>query len=271
VSAAAPAVEILAAGTELLTGEVRDSDVRFLAAAATALGAVVTRAVVLPDDPAVLEAAVRESLGRAPRLLFTCGGLGPTEDDGTLAAVAAAAGVPLEEDAAARAMVAARYAALAGRGLVGDGALTPERLKMARLPRGARAVENPSGAAPAAVLPCGATTIVSLPGVPSELEAIVAGPLKGTLAALLAGAAYAAVDVVVRTGDESLLAPAVAEASRAAPGVRVKSRARRFGPEVRMAVTLAARGATPAEAAALVAGARAALMAALGARGLAIE
>jgi nicotinamide-nucleotide amidase len=120
------------------------------------------------------------------------------------------------------------------------------------------------------VLARGATTVISLPGVPPELEAIVEGPLAPTLASLLAGAAYAAEDVIVRTGDESVLAPAVAEAARAFPSVRVKSRARRFGPEVRMAVTLAARGADAAEAKGLVSGARAALLAACAARGLSI-
>ena len=222
---AAASVEILAAGTELLTGEVRDSNARFLARAATERGAVVTRALLLPDDPAALAAAIRESLGRAPRVLFTCGGLGPTGDDLTLAAVAAAAGVPLEEHPAARAMVEAGYAALAARGWVGDAAPTPERLKMALLPRGARPLANPVGAAPGVLLPLGATTVISLPGVPAELEAIVAGPLRPELAALLGDGAFAEDSVVVLTGDESALAPAVAGASRGFPAVRVKSRA----------------------------------------------
>jgi molybdopterin-biosynthesis enzyme MoeA-like protein len=263
-------VEVLAAGTELLAGEVLDTDTRFLARTATDLGAVVTRALLLPDDPAALEEAVRASLARAPRGLFTCGGLGPPQDDRTLAAVAAAAGVPLVEHPAARTMVAERYAALAARGWVADGALGPERLKMALLPRGARPFANPVGAAPAVVLPCGGTTVISLPGVPAELEAIVAGPLRPDLVALLGSGACAEDAVLVATGDESALAPAVAEASRAVPSVRIKSRARRFGPETGIKVTLSARGKDPAAAAAFLAAARAALAAACAARGLAV-
>ncbi len=267
----APGVEVLASGTELLAGEVQDTNTRFLARTATGLGGVVTRALLLPDDPAALAEAVRASLARVPRALFTCGGLGPTEDDRTLAAVAAAAGLPLEEHPEARAMVAERYAALAARGWVAGAGLGPERLKMALLPRGARPVANPVGAAPAVVLPCGGTTVISLPGVPAELEAIVEGPLAPDLAALFGSGVWAEDAVVVATGDESALAPAVAEASRACPAVRVKSRARRFGPETALTVTLSARGPDGAAARALVAAARSALAAACSARGLAVR
>jgi molybdopterin-biosynthesis enzyme MoeA-like protein len=257
------AVEVLAAGTELLSGEVRDSNAAFLAREATVRGATVTRAVLLPDDPAALEAAFREALARAPRVLFACGGLGPTEDDRTLAALAAAAGVPLEEHPAARAMVGARYADLAARGDVGDGALTPPRRKMALLPRGARPVENPVGAAPAVVLEVGPTTVIALPGVPAELEAIAGGPLRPLLDALLPGG-WAEDALEVPGGDESLLAPALAAVAAAHPGVRVKSRARRFGKDVRILVTLSARGASAAEAGERVARCREALAGAVG-------
>ena len=238
MTAAAPAAEILASGSELLAGEVQDTNTRCLARAVTGLGGVVTRALVLPADAPALEAA------------------------------AAAAGVPLEEHPAAREMVAARYADLAARGWVADAALGPERLKMARLPRGARPVPNPVGAAPGVVLECGTTTVIALPGVPAELEAMVEGPLRPVLSSILGPAAYCEDAVVVLTGDESAVAPAVAEAAGAFPSVRVKSRARRFGPDVRITVTPSARGASEPEARDILARCRGAFLAACASRGL---
>ncbi len=239
---AALEAEILAVGTEILEGDVLDTNTHFLARTVTGLGGRVARAAVAPDEPGPLEAEVRAALARRPGLLLTSGGLGPTEDDGTIAAVARAAGAPLEEHPAALALVRAAYDGMAAKGWVAEGGLTPARRKMALLPRGARPVENPAGAAPGVVLLAGATTVISLPGVPEELRGIVEGPLRPDLRALFGASVYREDLVLVSCNDESLLAPMLAAIAPRHPRVRVKSRARRFGPGIRIRVTLSARG-----------------------------
>ena len=88
--------EILAIGNELLLGEVQDTNTHYLCRQLTGLGGQVTRAQILPDDIGVLSAELQQSLRRAPALLLTTGGLGPTGDDQTLTAVAVAASLPLQ-------------------------------------------------------------------------------------------------------------------------------------------------------------------------------
>ncbi len=244
---AAPSVEVIAVGTELLSGEVLDTDGHFLARTATGLGGRVLSMRIVGDEPGPLAAALRDALARAPRLLLLCGGLGPTPDDGTLAALAEATGRALAEDAAALEHVRAAYEALAAKGWLEDGTLTDSRRKMVRFPAGGRAVPNPAGAAPACVLDVGSTTVVALPGVPEELRAIVEGPLRADLRAILGASVYREDLVLVATNDESAVAPVVAAVAAAFPAVRVKSRARRFGPGVRIRVTLSARGEDDAQ------------------------
>jgi len=266
-----PSVEILAVGTELLSGEVQDTNTRFLALTSTGLGGVVEQARVLPDDFRVLKAAFREALSREPRLVLVCGGLGPTEDDGTLEALAAALGAPLREHPEALDMVGATYAALAERGIVEDGRLTPQRRKMARLPAGSRPVPNPVGAAPGIELTVVRTTFIALPGVPAELEAMVEGTLRPVLRGIFGASVYLDDAVTVHTGDESRLVPALAEVAAAHPAVRVKSRARRLGVAVSVRVTLSTRGEGEKEVRARLVACRDALVAACAARGMELD
>jgi molybdenum cofactor synthesis domain-containing protein len=162
-------VEIVAIGRELVTGLVADTNSAWLAAQLTALGATVSRMVVVDDDPAAIAHEIRAAHG----LVITTGGLGPTLDDRTLAGIAAARGTRLVEHPDAVAFVARRYAELAAAGLVADGALTPPRRKMARLPEGAELVDNPVGTAPGVFM----DGIVALPGVPDEMRAVFAAAL----------------------------------------------------------------------------------------------
>ncbi|MHC4923110.1 MAG: competence/damage-inducible protein A [Planctomycetota bacterium] len=235
-------VEILAVGTELLTGEVLDTNSNYLARTATGLGGSVEGVRVVPDDAEVLGVALSEALGRGPSVLFTCGGLGPTPDDGTLEALASAADLEFSEDEAALKCVAEAYERIAERGWIADATLTPAREKMARLPTGGRAVANPVGAAPACVLVAGETSVICLPGVPEELKGIVEGPLRGDLRALFGSSIYREDLVILSTNDESRAAPVLEDVIPEFPDVRIKSRVRRFGPGVRIRVTLSMRG-----------------------------
>jgi len=174
--------------------------------------------------------------------------LGPTDDDLTLAGIARATARELEINAAAQELVEQCYRKLALQGSVSSADIDDARLKMARLPVGARPVENPVGAAPGVVIEVSGSQIVSLPGVPGELKAIVEGPLQGLLARVFGQGSYRERELIVGCGDESKLAPALRTVASLHPEVYIKSRASRFGPDVRFRILISASAAN-AEAA----------------------
>ena len=140
---------IIAIGREILRGRIQDANAWTLARRLTGLGVRVLRIVACDDDFVAIVREVHRAQEDGARLILTTGGLGPTDDDLTLAALAEATGRPLGLDEEARQLVASRYAALHQAGAVDDPGLTPTREKMARIPQGARALPNPVGAAPA--------------------------------------------------------------------------------------------------------------------------
>ena len=127
----------------------------------------------MPDDSARIAEAVNALRG-AYDYLFTTGGIGPTHDDITVDAIAAALGVPVVVHPKARAALEAYYA--------GRGGVTEARLRMARVPEGAELIENRMSGAPGIRL----GNIFILAGVPHiaglMLEAL-AGPARGRQAA----------------------------------------------------------------------------------------
>jgi len=235
-------VEIIAIGNELLLGDVLDTNTNWLCKRITGVGGQVTRTSMIGDVTEVIVAEVRSSLEREPDLIITTGGLGPTGDDITLGAVAEATKRPIELHAEALALVKAKYQELAAKGYLKHATLTDARKKMAYLPEGATALRNPVGAAPAAVLQVGATTLVSLPGVPDELKGIYEETLQPILKTIFAGSYYEEKAIIALCGDESSLAPLLVEVVDAHPDVYIKSRARRYGSEVRILITLSAAG-----------------------------
>src|SRR5512146_2533631 len=140
-------VEILSTGDELLTGQVVDTNSAWLMDRLWDLGVMVRRKTLVGDDRADLDAAIRETTGRA-ELVVMSGGMGPTEDDLTSECVAAALRA-IEE----------RFQRL-GR------AMTPNNAKQARFPRGAEVIPNRFGTAPGFMARVGAAEVVCLPGVP---------------------------------------------------------------------------------------------------------
>lgn len=85
---AAPIVEIISAGNEVLIGDVLDTNSNWLCTRVTSLGGLVRRTVMLRDDIEAIAVEIRGALSRRPALVFTVGGLGPTSDDRTLEGVA---------------------------------------------------------------------------------------------------------------------------------------------------------------------------------------
>lgn len=235
-------VEILCIGRELLTGRTADRNGPWLLRRVTALGGRVTRLAIVDDDPAAIAAEIRTGLARSPAFLLTTGGLGPTADDRTAAALAEALGVPLILDATARHLVAARYAALEKAGAVADGALSPSREKMAWLPVGAEALENPVGVAPAIRCHHPPTTVVAHPGVPGEMQACFDAHVAVPLAAAAGWPVLLAREVRTDCGDESVLAPLLEVIRQEFPDLYVKSRPAAFGRGIRLAVTVSGVG-----------------------------
>lgn len=245
-------VEIFSIGDELLRGVVQDSNSHWMAQRIAARGARLTRVVVLPDDPPVVAEEIRAALRRSPALVITQGGLGPTDDDRTREAIALATDRPLEPHADADAIVRRRYAELAAAGRVTDAELHEARLRMARLPRDARALDNEVGAAPAVIVETAGTTIVALPGVPPELQWIWENSLAPELERILGPGGFAEITVTLDLRDESAIAAILRDLASRHPDVYVKSRAKGFekGEEVR--VTLTAAGEDDAKARTLV-------------------
>jgi nicotinamide-nucleotide amidase len=234
-------VEILSIGDEILRGVVQDSNSYWMAKRITARGARLTRVTVLPDSPAVVSEEIRAALARDPALVITQGGLGPTDDDRTREAIALATDRPLEPHRDAEEIVRRRYAELSSQGRVADAALHEARLRMARLPRGAAALDNHVGTAPAVVLAVDATTIVALPGVPPELHWIWENPLAAELDRVLGPGGFAEITITLDLRDESAIADMLRTLQSRHPDVYVKSRAKGFekGEEVRVTLTAA--------------------------------
>ncbi|MFZ9229326.1 MAG: competence/damage-inducible protein A [Prochlorococcaceae cyanobacterium] len=164
-AAHAPAAEVLCIGTELLLGNITNSNARWLAEELAALGITHHRQQVVGDNRERLIEVVREAAGRC-RVLITTGGLGPTPDDLTTEALAAAFGAPLVERPQVWADIQAK---LSGRGRP----IAASNRKQALLPAGAQVLPNPTGTAPGMIwTPQPGFTILTFPGVPSELHAM---------------------------------------------------------------------------------------------------
>jgi len=264
---AAPIVEIVSAGNEVLIGDVLDTNTNWLCIKVTQLGGLVRRTVMLRDDVEAIAAEIRGALDRRPALVFTVGGLGPTSDDRTLEGVARGLGVELRLHPEAERMVAAKYEEFFAAGHVPFPELNEHRRKMARLPAGAEPLVNPIGGAPGVLCRCGETRIVSLPGVPGELTAIVDESLGPLVADLFGEARYEERSLEVELQDESAIADILHTAEEEHPAVYVKSRAKVIGSTHMIRITLSGRGESDADVAALLAPAADRLLAQIAAAG----
>ena len=160
-----PTAAMLVIGDEILSGRTRDSNMHHLAGELTRHGIVLKEARVVADDPDAIIAAVN-ALRAAHDEVFTSGGIGPTHDDITAEAIAAAFSVPISVRDDARAILAAHYARSGTE-------LNEARLRMARIPEGARLIDNPISRAPGFSL----GTVHVMAGVPNIFEAMLASVL----------------------------------------------------------------------------------------------
>lgn len=154
--------EIFSVGSELLLGQILDTNAAFLSQELSRLGIDCFHKTSVGDNLDRLVGALRVSLARAD-LIVTSGGLGPTQDDVTAAGIAQALGVGLVCDESCEKAV---RAALEGRGIK----VLASHMKQARLPQGATPVPNSVGTAPGFIARKGNKTIIALPGPPAELK-----------------------------------------------------------------------------------------------------
>ena len=153
--------EIVSVGTELLMGQIVNTDAQFLARRLAALGITMYRQSTVGDNPGRVKEAVREALSRAD-LVITTGGLGPTEDDLTKEMVAEALGLPMvRHDEVVEGI--RRYFESTGR------EMTPNNLRQADFPEGARLMPNRKGTAPGCIAEKDGKRVAVLPGPPHEL------------------------------------------------------------------------------------------------------
>lgn len=245
-------VEILVVGNEILIGDIQDTNTSWICRLINSRGGRVARATMLRDIPEEISTATRAAIDRGVDILFTSGGLGPTADDLTVAAVSEGAGLELKLDEKARRMVKERYDDFFERGIMAQGGLNPAREKMAWLPAGAEPLHNPVGTAPGVLFRTGKTAVVCLPGVPSELKGIITESLEPFLRETLGDGGALSKAITVRCNDESILEPVLSRVVPSHPRVYIKSLARTLGETPELDITLTMTGGEEEERVLLV-------------------
>lgn len=165
--------DIISVGSELMLGQVIDTNSSYLAAQLSSLGINVVRITIVGDDLEQLSEAIREALERSQVVIIT-GGLGPTPDDITREAIANVLGVPLVEHPEIAAKLRERI--VRHRGHIGV-----STLKQALLPASAKPIPNPVGSAPGILAEHNGKLIIAMPGVPREMKAMFEEHVKGEL------------------------------------------------------------------------------------------
>ncbi len=160
-----PSAEIIAIGTELLLGEIQDTNTRYLALRLRDANIDLFRATMVGDNAGRISIVIAEALNRSD-IVITTGGLGPTVDDPTRQAVAMAIGVETEFHPELWGQIQNRFQRF-------NRIATENNKRQAYIPQGAIPVENPVGTAPAFIVECGSKVIISVPGVPREMEYLI--------------------------------------------------------------------------------------------------
>jgi nicotinamide-nucleotide amidase len=227
--------EVLAVGTELLLGQVVDTNSAWIGEQLAAAGIDSHYQVKVGDNQARIVDCIRQALARSDAVIC-CGGLGPTQDDITREAIAEVLGVPLDVDED----VAARIEQIfGGRGRT----MALNNLRQAEVPRGATVIPQVRGTAPGLICRLGDRSIYAVPGVPHEMREMIGravipdlvaqsgeaatilsrtlrtwGLAESTLAEVLAGR-LAALDRAVADGR---IAPTIAFLASGIEGIKVR-------------------------------------------------
>jgi molybdenum cofactor synthesis domain-containing protein len=216
---------VLLIGDEILSGRTCDANLQQIARFLAPIGIQVREARIVPDVQDDIVAAVNALRARYT-YVFTTGGIGPTHDDITADAIAAAFGVAISENPEAVAILEARYREM-------DTDFTPARRRMTRIPHGASLIANPVSAAPGFQM----ENVFTLAGVP----AIVRGMLGDVGDRLEGGTVMQAVTVKAKGLREGDVAAGLGDLVAAHPTVSIGSYPWYVSPED-AGVSLVARG-----------------------------
>jgi nicotinamide-nucleotide amidase len=158
--------EILAIGTELLLGQVVDTNSSWMGEQLALAGIDCLYQAKVGDNQARMVTAIRSALARSDAVIC-CGGLGPTQDDITREAIAEVLAVPLKRDDSVAVYIEQLFA---GRGRP----MAANNLRQADVPEGAAVIPQVRGTAPGLICRLGDRTIYAVPGVPSEMREMIA-------------------------------------------------------------------------------------------------
>lgn len=254
--------EVLAIGTELLLGQVVDTNSAWIGEQLATAGIDSHYQTKVGDNQARIVACLRAALARSDAVIC-CGGLGPTKDDITREAIAEVLGVPLELDDEVAARIEGFFSA---RGRT----MSLNNMRQAEVPRGAVVIPQVRGTAPGLVCRMGDRTIYAVPGVPHEMREMVARAVVPDLveqsgdAATILSRTLRTWGMAESTLDE-VLAPRMAQLDKAhADGRPAPTIAFLASGMEGIKVRITAKAATQAEAEALVAGEEAEVRALLG-------
>ena len=154
--------EILSVGTELLMGQIANTDAQYISRRLAELGIAIYRHTTVGDNPARVKEALGEALSRSD-IVITTGGLGPTEDDLTKEMVAEYFGLEMQLDQESLSAIVARMTATGHP-------MTDNNRKQAYFPVGALVLKNDVGTAPGCVVEADGKAVAVLPGPPHELK-----------------------------------------------------------------------------------------------------
>lgn len=186
-----PTAAMLVIGDEILSGRTRDANMHYLAGELTKVGIDLKEVRVVSDEQPAIVAALN-ALRAGFDNVFTSGGIGPTHDDITADAIAAAFAVHVDVRDDARALLQAHYDRQGQE-------LNAARLRMARIPDGATLIDNPVSVAPGFTL----GNVHVMAGVPSVFQAMVASVLP----TLTGGAPLLSQTLRMMRGEGDLAAP----------------------------------------------------------------
>lgn len=217
-------IEIIGIGNELLIGKIANTNAQWLAKRITNTGLTVNRITVIGDEIVEISKTILEALKRKPKMIITTGGLGPTFDDKTLQGIGKALKLQLKINPEARKMVEEKYHQYMQEGRIDEKIeLTPPRVKMATLPENGKPLHNPVGTAPGVLLKADDTSIIALPGVPSEMEAIFDESIQPMLRKMAGNSVFYETSITLDGIMESDLAPLVDKTMHDNPYIYIKS------------------------------------------------
>jgi len=243
-------IEIICIGNELLIGKVVNTNAQWLAKRITTLCLSVNRITVIGDNVEEISTAIKDAVRRKPQFIITTGGLGPTFDDKTLEGVAKALNRPLEVHPQALQIVEDKYRRYVEEGRIEKIELTPPRVKMAKLPTESNPLPNPVGTAPGVITNFNGITIVALPGVPSEMEAIFDESVAPLIKRAAGNVTFYETSIEVDGIMESDMAPLIDRVMHDNPYVYIKSHPSRTGegkPHLELHLSTTAEDSTTAK------------------------